>query len=96
MKRNRSFSGKLTNQEIFARIIPQTHVEGVVTEIIQTVRKEGDSALYAYAQKFDGAQLDTLGVTAGGNGGIVQFPADPGDVFGNGHKIPLSVLKEMK
>ena len=55
--------GKLTNQEIFARIIPQTHVEGVVTEIIQTVRKEGDSALYAYAQKFDGAQLDTLAVT---------------------------------
>lgn len=55
--------GKLTNQEIFARIIPQTHVEGVVTEIIQTVRKEGDNAIYAYAQKFDGAQLDTLAVT---------------------------------
>ena len=55
--------GKLPNQEIFARIIPQTHVEGVVTEIIQTVRKEGDNALYTYAQKFDGAQLDTLAVT---------------------------------
>ena len=55
--------GKLSNQEIFSRDIPQTHVEGIVAEIIQTVRKEGDAALFAYTAKFDGATLNTLAVT---------------------------------
>ena len=55
--------GKLSNQEIFERIIPQTHVEDIVTEIIRTVRQEGDKALYDYARKFDGAELNCLSVT---------------------------------
>ena len=55
--------GKLSNSEIFAREIPQTHVEGIVSEIIATVRAEGDRALKDYALKFDRAQLETLAVT---------------------------------
>ena len=54
---------KLSRQEIFARQIPQTHVEGTVTEIIADVRRRGDEALKEYALKFDKAQLDTLAVT---------------------------------
>ena len=55
--------GKLPNKEIFARVIPQTHVEGIVSDIIQTVRARGDEAIKEYALKFDGASLDTLAVT---------------------------------
>ena len=54
--------GKLSNQEIFARVIPQTHVEDIVTEIIRTVRQKGDKALFDYARKFDSAELDCLAV----------------------------------
>ena len=55
--------GKLPNSEIFARVIPQTHVEGIVADIIQTVRARGDEAIREYALKFDGAKLDSLAVT---------------------------------
>ena len=37
--------GKDPNSEIFARVIPQTNVEDIVTEIIRAVRTEGDRAL---------------------------------------------------
>ena len=57
--------GKLPNNEIFARVIPQTHVEGIVAEIIATVRSRGDDAIREYALKFDGAKLDALAVTEG-------------------------------
>ena len=55
--------GKLPNSEIFARVIPQTNVEDIVTDIIKTVRTEGDAALLNYTRKFDGAELDSLLVT---------------------------------
>ena len=55
--------GKLPNSEIFARVIPQTNVEDIVTDIIKTVRTEGDAALLNYTKKFDGAELDSLLVT---------------------------------
>ena len=55
--------GKLPNSEIFARVIPQTNVEDIVTDIIKTVRTEGDGALLNYTKKFDGAELDSLLVT---------------------------------
>lgn len=36
--------------------------EGAVKEIIASVRKDGDKALYAFAGKFDGVELDSLEV----------------------------------
>ena len=56
--------GKLSNQEIFARVIPQTNVADAVSNIIQAVRTEGDQALLAFTKKFDKAELDTLSVSA--------------------------------
>ena len=51
-------------EEIFARTENTVNVEAVVAEIIANVRKQGDKALYEYCEKFDGAKLETLQVTA--------------------------------
>ena len=40
--------GQVPNEEIFARDNIASNVEGIVTEIIDTVVKLGDKALYAY------------------------------------------------
>ena len=53
----------MPNSEIFARENISQNVEGVVADIIANVIKNGDSALYGYALKFDGAELDSLEVT---------------------------------
>ncbi|MBO4954242.1 MAG: histidinol dehydrogenase, partial [Clostridia bacterium] len=50
-------------EEIFARTQTETDVSGIVSDIIATVRREGDAALKAYAKKFDGAELKSLLVT---------------------------------
>ncbi len=55
--------GEVASSEIFARDNIASNVEGIVTGIIADVVANGDSALYAYAQKFDKADLDTLEVT---------------------------------
>ena len=55
--------GDVANQDIFARAVPEVDVAGVVAEIIAAVRAEGDKALYAYCQKFDGATLSSLAVS---------------------------------
>ena len=55
--------GQLPNSEIFARDTAIADVSGVVSEIIDTVRAQGDKALLDYCRKFDGAQLDALQVT---------------------------------
>ncbi len=55
--------GELPHSEIFARVEPKMDVSGIVAEIIDTVRKEGDQALLAYNKKFDGADLAALEVT---------------------------------
>jgi len=52
--------GEVANDAVFARVEPAVNVEAVVTEIIDNVRKNGDKALLAYCEKFDGAKLDTL------------------------------------
>ncbi|MBR3768645.1 MAG: histidinol dehydrogenase [Clostridia bacterium] len=54
----------LTNQEIFDRADPTGDVSGVVSEIIEDVRKNGDAALYKYCEKFDKAKLSSLEVTS--------------------------------
>lgn len=55
--------GEVANEDIFARAMPEVNVEKVVAEIIANVRKNGDSALYEYCEKLDGARLDSLLVT---------------------------------
>ncbi|MBQ8371977.1 MAG: histidinol dehydrogenase [Clostridia bacterium] len=49
--------------EIFASVTEKVDVSSVVSEIIERVRKEGDEALYYYAEKFDKASLTSLRVT---------------------------------
>ena len=49
--------------EIFARVNPQNDVAGIVREIIDNVRKNGDEALYYYCERFDRAKLESLEVS---------------------------------
>ena len=56
--------GEVKNEEIFARAVPAVNVEDIVADIIKTVREQGDAALYAYTEKFDGASLSSLTVSA--------------------------------
>ena len=55
--------GQVKNDEIFARVEPKVDVTGIVRDIIETVRREGDAALLAYCKKFDGADMNSLLVT---------------------------------
>ncbi|MBE7078881.1 MAG: histidinol dehydrogenase [Clostridiales bacterium] len=55
--------GQVSPQEIFARETPMASVAGAVEEIIARVKKDGDSALYAYAEKFDRVRLSSLEVS---------------------------------
>ena len=55
--------GEVSNDEIFARAVPTVNVEDIVSDIIATVRRDGDRALYAYCEKFDGAKLESLAVS---------------------------------
>ena len=55
--------GEVAPEEIFARVEPAVNVEGIVTEIIANVRKNGDKALFEYCEKFDKAKLAALQVT---------------------------------
>lgn len=55
LKRN-----EVNDNEIFARVNPQTNVQDIVTEIIENVKINGDKALFEYCEKFDKAHLTTL------------------------------------
>ena len=55
--------GEVSSSEIFARVQPKIDVESIVSEIIDNVRKNGDKALFAYCEKFDGAKLSSLEVS---------------------------------
>ena len=50
-------------QEILIRDYALPDVSATVSDIIADVRKNGDSAMLAYAQKFDGAVLTSLELT---------------------------------
>ncbi len=54
---------EVKKEEIFARFNPTASVSGAVAEIIDGVVTGGDTALKAYAKKFDGVDLDGLEVT---------------------------------
>ncbi len=55
--------GEVSNDEIFARFVPQTSVEDIVADIVKNVRENGDSAVFDYCKRFDGAELTTLAVS---------------------------------
>ena len=55
--------GEITKEEIFARTESTVNVEAVVGEIIDNVKKDGDSALIRYSEKFDGVSLKNIEVT---------------------------------
>ena len=54
---------EVSNDEIFARAVSDIDVAGVVSDIIENVRKEGDAALFEYSKMFDGVELDSLEVS---------------------------------
>lgn len=54
--------GEVANDEIFARSESSVDVSAVVRDIILDVAANGDEALYAYCEKFDGAVLSSLEV----------------------------------
>lgn len=56
--------GQVSNEEIFARAVPEVDVAQIVSNIIQDVRTRGDEALLEYTKRFDRAQLSSLEVTA--------------------------------
>ena len=52
---------EISIDEIFARDIEDTSsIEKTVSEIIDNVKKNGDKALFEYADKFDGGAPDSL------------------------------------
>ena len=55
--------GEVSASDIFARTEPTFDVAGIVTDIIDNVRKDGDKALFEYSEKFDKANLTSLEVT---------------------------------
>ena len=55
--------GEVSNDEIFARENIDAGVEGIVSDIIANVVKNGDLALKEYCERFDKVSLDSFEVT---------------------------------
>lgn len=55
--------GEVSPEEIFARGTAATDVSGIVSDIIDNVKVNGDKALYEYCEKFDKAKLSSLEVS---------------------------------
>ncbi len=49
-----------SREEIFSVVQNKKDVSAIVSEIIERVKKDGDSALYYYAEQFDKAKLNSL------------------------------------
>ena len=54
---------EVSKDEIFARNNPTADVSGIVRDIIENVRENGDKALFEYSEKFDGAKLSSIEVS---------------------------------
>lgn len=54
--------GEVPSSEVFARGTEAADVSGIVSEIIENVKANGDKALFEYALRFDGADLASLEV----------------------------------
>lgn len=78
--------GEVSNDEIFARTEAKIDVAGIVTEIIDNVRKNGDAALLEYCEKFDKVKLDSLEVSA----------AEIDEAFSSVDPELIRVMKEAK
>ena len=57
------YEGEFRAEDIFDRTEEKNTVGEIVADIIADVRKNGDAALRAYSEKFDGAKLDSLEVS---------------------------------
>jgi histidinol dehydrogenase len=55
-------AAKALNRSI--RYDPDSGIESIIREIVENVRKGGDKALFDYTERFDGARLKSLEVTA--------------------------------
>ncbi len=55
--------GAVPAEEIFSRVEMSANVEPIVTEILNNVKENGDKAIFAYNEKFDGCKLDALEVS---------------------------------
>ena len=53
---------EIEEKDVFLRCDTGVDVSGPVREMIAQVREQGDSALYALTERFDGARLETLAV----------------------------------
>lgn len=51
---------KVAPQEIFSRVEPAFDVEEIVSDIIKSVRENGDAALIDYTERFDGVKLSAV------------------------------------
>ena len=78
--------GEVSNDEIFARTEAKIDVAGIVTEIIDNVRKNGDAALLEYCEKFDKVKLESLEVSA----------AEIDEAFSSVDPELIRVMKEAK
>ncbi len=56
--------GEVSKEEIFARGKTSFDVADIVTDIIENVKQNGDTALFEYCEKFDKAKLSSLEVSA--------------------------------
>ena len=56
--------GEVATADIVAPNVPTVNVTDTVAEILSTVRREGDAALFRYTARFDKADLTSLAVTA--------------------------------
>ena len=56
-------SAEVSRDEIFSRVVPTVNVEGIVADIIENVKKNGDRALFEYCETFDKVKLSALEVT---------------------------------
>ncbi|MBO5797709.1 MAG: histidinol dehydrogenase [Clostridia bacterium] len=56
--------GDVATADIVAPNVPTVNVTDTVAEILSTVRREGDAALFRYTEQFDKAALTSLTVTA--------------------------------
>lgn len=77
---------EISRDELFARTEEARDVSGVVSEIIENVKQNGDSALFHYSEKFDGARLSDLEVSE----------EEMNEAFSQTDETFISVLSEAK
>ncbi len=68
---------EVSAEELFGRKADTVDVQGIVAGILKDVRENGDAAVLGYGKKFDGADIDTLEVTAAEwDAAVAEIPAE--------------------